>query len=168
MSYIDLLDKTKKKKILNLVEEEYGISELPHLFIKSGKDKIRIFSGSLSKEELNTLAKTIHVDSIGIKLLTLEKFNSKESLRLSFDILNMPEISSQITKNFIEINQEQLKTWLKGDNIILTKKEIEELKELNSEFIIIKHKDDFFGIAKNQINQGFLKNYVPKERRLRN
>src|SRR3989338_3755240 len=108
---IDLLDKTKKKKILQLLEEEYGISQLQHLFIKSGKDKIRIFSGSLSKEELNTIAKVVHVDSIGIKLLTLENFNGeKEGIRLSFDILNMPEIKSQITKNFLEITDEQLST----------------------------------------------------------
>src|SRR3989344_4494688 len=161
---IDLLDRTKKKKILEMLEKEYGIMQLPHLFIKSGKEKIRIFSGSLSKEELNDLAKTVHVDSIGIKLLTLETFNGeKQGIRLSFDILNMPEIKSQITKNFLEITDEQLSTWLKGDNLDLDIKK--ENKELKSRFIIIKHNNDFFGIARNQ---GFLKNYVPKERRLRN
>ncbi|MBI2628953.1 hypothetical protein HYW74_02630 [Candidatus Pacearchaeota archaeon] len=163
MTHIDLLDKTKKKKILSLLDKEYGISQLPHLFIKSGKDKIRIFSGSLSKDELNNLAKTIHVDSIGIKLLTLETFDGeKDGIRLSFDILNMPEIKSQITKNFIEITDEQLNSWLKGDNLDLDIKQ--NNKDLNSRFIIIKHNNDFFGIARNQ---GFLKNYVPKERRLR-
>jgi len=151
---IELLDKTKKKKILGLLEESYGISKLPHLFLKLGKDKYRIFSGNLSKEEIKDLEKNTRLEVIGSRLCT----TSENSVRINFDMMNLPEIKSQITENIIEITDEQLNKWIKGENLDIDSK-------TDARYIIIKHKNDFIGIARNQ--EGFLKNYVPKERRVR-
>ena len=149
---IELLDKTKKKKILGLLEENYGVKELKHLFVKLGKDKYRIFSGNLSKEEIKDLEKNTRIEVIGSRICT----TAENSVRINFDMLNLPEIKSQITENIIEITDEQLKEWLKGNNLEIDSK-------TKARFVIIKHKNDFIGIARNQKN--FLKNYVPKERR---
>ena len=150
---IDLLDKTKKNKILDILEENYGILKMPHLFLKSG-DRIRVFSGNLSKEELNTLGKNLHVDLIGTKLGTI----AEDNFRLSFDIMNLPIISSQITKNIIEIDNEMSNKWLRGGNIDI-------IPNTENKFISIKNNDDFLGIARN--HKTYLQNYVPKERKIK-
>ncbi|MEM3113417.1 MAG: hypothetical protein QXI33_03275 [Candidatus Pacearchaeota archaeon] len=149
----EILDKTKKKRILKILEKNYGISNLPHLFIRSG-EKIRIFSGSLSREELEMMAKTINVDLIGNKLGTL----SEHDFRLNFDIMNLPIIKSQITKNIFELNDEQMKKYMQGNNLEIT-------PMLGTKFISLKNGKDFIGIARN--HKTYIQNYVPKERRIR-
>ena len=151
---IELLDKTKKKKILKQLENFYGISDLSYLFIKSGIGKYRIFSGSLSKEELNDLAKNTHVELIGSRIANTDD----EDIRISFDAINIPEIKKQITENILEINDQQAEDWMKGNNL-----QIEA--EGKKRFIVIKHKDDFLGVGR--VQGTFIKNYVPKERRIR-
>lgn len=91
---------------------------------------------------------------IGARLCTLAENN----IRLNFDIMNLPEIKKQITKNVVEINDEQLLIWLKGGN-----PEVEP--KIKAKFIAVKHNGDFIGIARNR--ETFLKNYVPKERRVK-
>jgi len=151
---IELLTNAKKKKITELLNEEYGIEKLRHLFIQTGKGKIRIFSGSLSKEEINELAKNVHIDTIGARLCNIEN----DEIRLNFDILNIPELKSQINKNIIKITNEQVQKWLKGDNI-------EMVTDLGGKYIIVQNKGDFIGVARN--NKTFIQNYVPKERRVK-
>ena len=91
---IQFLDKTKKRKLLNQLWKEFGISDLNYLLMKSGNDKIRIYSGNLSKDELNELSNNIYLEMLGIRFGTIEK----DGIRISFDVLNIPEIKKQITK----------------------------------------------------------------------
>ena len=154
MSKVELLDKTKKKKIVQKLEKDYGIEELNYLLVRSGKENIRIFSGSLSKEELNLLAKEINIELIGTKLCTI----IDEGIRLNFDLINLPEIKSQLNKSIIELNEEEMKKWMKGEDL---EKQVENEKK----FLLISHKGDFLGIGRNQGK--FIKNYIPKERRVK-
>ncbi|MEM3074515.1 MAG: hypothetical protein QW727_01065 [Candidatus Pacearchaeota archaeon] len=151
----EILNKTKKKKLIQKLGEDFGISHLNYLIIKSGKDKYRIYSGSLSKEELNTLAKNTQIELIGTRLGTWEK----DGFRISFDSLNIPEIKNEIKKNIVEISDEKVKNWLKGEDLQV----INNITP-NTKFVVIKNKDDFLGLARNQ---GFLKNYIPKYRRIK-
>lgn len=151
---IELLDKTKKKKILEKLEESYGIEDLDYLFIKSGKDKIRAYSGNFSKEELNDLAKNVHVEVIGTRLVNMDQ----EDIRISFDTINIPKIKEQITKNIQEITEEQAEQWLKGEDLQIEPK-------TKARYIVIKHKKDILGVGRNHTT--YIKNYVPKERRIR-
>lgn len=154
MSKISILDKTKKKKIIAMLEKEYGIEDLKHLFILSGNDKIRIYSGDLSREELNYLGKKLKLELIGSSLGKMEN----DSFRLSFDVANLPQIKEQIDKNIIEINEEQKEKWMVGDSLDM---EIDN----KSNFVVLKNNDDFLGVAKNR--KTFIQNYVPKERRIK-
>ena len=56
------LSSSQKKKVLEQLEDQFGINSLPYLFLQFGKDKIRIYSGNLSKSGLspaNLMALTI-------------------------------------------------------------------------------------------------------------
>ncbi len=152
---VEILDNTKKKKIIQVLDENYGIHSLPYLLVKTGSDKIRAYSGNLSVEELNDLAKIVHVELLGAKLCTL----TNDGARLNFDFLNMPQIKSQITKNTLEIQESEISKWFKGGNLDIK-------PESEDKFIIIKHKEDLLGIAHNRNH--FLHNYLPKETRLKN
>ena len=151
---VEIFDRTKKKKLINKLEKEYGIKELPYLILKTGSEKFRIYSGIFSTEELNYLAKKINVQLIGTPLCTIKN----EDIRLNFDTLNIPLIKSQISKNEIELSDEEIKKWIRGENI---EKDIEN----KSKFIIVKNNKDYIGSGYN--GKTFLKNYVPKERRVK-
>ena len=40
-----ILKSLEKKGILNKLNEQYGISKIPYLILKFGKEKLRIYSG---------------------------------------------------------------------------------------------------------------------------
>ena len=146
----EFINKSEKKKILEKLEEQYGIHKLDFLLVRSGQDKVRGFTGSLSKNELAFLAREINIEIIGLYLLKEEN-----GLRLSFDAT---QILSGISKNIVEINEKHAEDWLKGNNI--------DTKENAEGFVIIKYKNDFLGCGK--LSQGRITNFVPKERRIKN
>jgi len=156
MSKIEFMDKTKKKKLIRNLSDNYGIEELHHLFIRSGNDKIRIYSGGLSLEELNFLGKSLRVELIGASLGKIEEDN----LRINFDILNLPEIKSQVKNNIIEISNTDVLEWLKGKSLEINTEEMTK-----NDLVIIKNNQDLLGVAKNR--KTYIQNYVPKERRIK-
>ncbi|MBS3072752.1 hypothetical protein J4477_02875 [Candidatus Pacearchaeota archaeon] len=157
MTKLEILDKTKKKKIIENLDKNYGIENMHHLFIRSGNDKIRIYSGGLSWEELNLFGKNLRVELIGASLGKIEEDN----LRINFDILNLPEIKSQINKNTVEISSTEILEWLKGKSL-----EINTEKITKNSLVIMKNNGDLLGVAKNR--KTYIQNYVPKERRIKN
>lgn len=140
----------EKKKMLAELKGQFGITELPYLFIESGKEKIRAFSGSLSKEEIIEIGSMANVEGIGLYLLKKEE----TGLRLSFEALML--LSRQITKNILDIDDKQLAFWIRGSDI-----------DTNAPAGVyaIRHNGDFIGCGKS--NGSRLFNYVPKERRLK-
>lgn len=152
---IEFLDSTKKKKILSILDENYGINNLPFLLLKTGNEKVRAYSGDLSKDEINTLSKDIKIELIGTQLCS---FSDNEHLRLNFDVMNLPIIKSQITKNTLNIDKTQLIALMNGKNLEIP-------SPFNSPFLPTKFENDFFGIIKNRNN--FLQNYIPKEKRMK-
>ena len=149
---IKFLKSSEKKKLLRELEEQFGITELPYLLLETGKEKIRGFSGTMTKEEIIELSKIANVEIIGLYL-----FKKEKNLRLSLDATQI--LVNQINKNIIEINKDQLESWLRGKNLDI-------IKELG--VYVIKYKDtgDFIGCG---ISDGKkIINYIPKERRIRN
>jgi len=147
---LKFIKNTEKKKILKKLNEQFGIEELHFLLIESGKEKIRAFSGHLSKKEILKLNEILDIELIGLYLM---KYENNE-IRLSFD--SIPLISSQIKKNILEISEQQMQEWIKGHNLNLS---------LNEGTYVIKHENDFLGCGKS--NGSNLINYVPKDRRLK-
>ncbi|MFH1710849.1 MAG: hypothetical protein ABH840_00895 [Nanoarchaeota archaeon] len=146
------LSRKEKEKILEKLNEQFGISNLPYLLIKQGFEKVRAFSGSLSREELEKLGEKVNVDTVGIYLLKEEG----NDIRLSHDGASL--LQNQITKNILTLNKEQANEWLRGNNLQIT-------SDLSGP-VILKYKDLVIGCGK--AGQGRITNFVPKERRIKN
>lgn len=151
MAKFETLNNKYKKQVLEKLNEQFGIEALPYLLIKQGKERIRAFSGSLSREELETLGENVNIETLGVYLCKEEN----DGLRLSHDAVQL--LRNQIKKSIIELNDEQALEWLKGWDL-----------EINSEvrgFVILKHKEYFIGCGK--ASNGRVANFVPKERRIK-
>lgn len=142
---------SEKKQIMKELNERFGISEIRYLLIESGKEKIRAFSGTLSKDEIIEIGKMANVEGVGIYFLKKES----TGLRLSFEAVQL--LKEQITKNILYINDNQLSSWIRGQDL--------DIKTSPGTYVIA-HGEDFFGCGKSNGEKIF--NYVPKERRLKN
>ena len=140
---------SEKKRIIEQLNQQFGIEKIPYLLIESGREKIRAFSGSLSKEEIIQLTTITLIENIGIYFL-----NKEDNFRLTLDAVHI--LKDQIKKNIIEIDESQLHEWLRGKDLIA---------QIPSGPVIIKYKSDFIGYGKST-GQKIL-NYTPKDRRLK-
>jgi NOL1/NOP2/fmu family ribosome biogenesis protein len=150
---IHFIKTPQKREIVEKLKEIYGIEELPYLLIESGKEKIRAFSGSLSKEEISEIMEIANVEVIGLYLLRNEAEND---FRLSFDAPLI--LKSQITRNIVDINEEQFNLWIRGENI-------DFLEQIPTGNVVLRYQNHLVGCGKSNGLKVF--NYVPKDRRLR-
>lgn len=141
----------EKRDIISQLNEQFGIERLPYLLIESGKERIRAFSGNLSKEEIMQIGSLVKVEIVGLYLIKKE-----HDLRLSLDATNV--LRNQINKNILEINDEQFEKWIRGYDLQLSPAPIQGT-------YVIKYKDDFIGCGKS--NGKIIFNYVPKDRRIK-
>jgi NOL1/NOP2/fmu family ribosome biogenesis protein len=146
-----ILNKSDKKKIMSELER-FGISELPHLLIQTGKNRIRGFTGNLSREEITILDNNTRIESAGLYLFKLDP-----EIRLSIDATHL--LSSQISKKIFSLSEQQSQEWMKGKDI--------QINEKNKKgFFIIKSGNDFLGTGR--ISNSRIANFVPKQRRVKN
>ncbi len=155
LSFVFRNDKEKIEKKLNY----YGIKDLPYLLTKSGKEKIRGYSGSLSVKQIIDLNNEVGIELLGLYLM----HEYHDNMRLSFDAISA--LKSQITENILELDDKQAEEFLKGRDIALTNEDKEKFKNETKGFKIIKHKSDLIGTGK--LIEDRIVNYMPKERRLR-
>ena len=103
-----------KNQILKQLNEQFGIKEIPEniILIKLGEEKIFAFSGDLKTlwklEKLN-----INIAGVGNYVATEER----GQIRLSIEGTHL--FKNQITKNILELNQEQKNLWMHGSEILL-------------------------------------------------
>lgn len=143
------LSKREYFKILEKIKQQYGIKELSldYVFLINKEKKLYLVSKDICKIDISKL----RVNSIGLYFCKLEK----DGPRLTIEGSQL--VGKLVTKNIIELNQNQLIKWLRGENISVTG---------NVEgFVIIKNKNDFYGTGK--LKENTLINYLPKERRLK-
>ncbi|MEM4647993.1 MAG: hypothetical protein QXO12_01630 [Candidatus Pacearchaeota archaeon] len=143
-----IITKKEKKRILNFLKI-YGFNKKDfsnYLFFRNG-DKINIITKDKEKIIKNFQDIT---NVLGFYLGKIEK----NGIRLSFDAC---QLFKEKIKNFIEIDENQANKWFKGEDI--------EIKKDINGFFILKFNNDLIGCgyAKN----GKMKNYVPKERRIK-
>ena len=161
-------DKTKKKKFIEQISL-LGVKKIPYLLLKSGKERVRAYSGNLSNEELNDLWRLFSIEGIGLylgKQQTNRRTGIVES-RLSLDGLHA--LKKQINENIIELNKKQAEEWFRGKAIELDKKQQEKYNDVKKgSFIAVKYKEDFIGTGKLSLEGYMISNFLPKERRIRN
>lgn len=159
MSLSFIFKNDKEKLIKNL--SYYGIKKLNYLLTKSGKEKIRGYTGSLTTNEITKINQEIGIELLGIYLF----HDYHDNMRLSFDAIS--SLKEQITENIIELDDKQAEEFLKGRDIALTKEDQEKFKA-NQEtlgFKILKNQGEFIGTGK--LTSDRIVNYMPKERRLK-
>lgn len=144
------LQSPQKKKILAQLNEQFGIQELHYLLLQFGKEKIRLYSGSLSKEELITLDKTLRIENIGLYSINQQQ----EELRLTLDGIQL--FKNQITKNILPLTNQQSDKWFKGNDLDI---------QTSRGFVVLANNREFIGCGKSTGDR--ITNFVPKERRVK-
>ena len=147
MPELKFLNSKETKESLKLREEQWGAKlKLDYTFAKNNKHRVFIINKDVSKIDFSKL----RINSIGMYFCDLEN-----GIRLSIEGSQI--IGPEATKNVAEINEEQTKKWMKGEDL-----EIDD-KNNYSGFVIIKNKNDFLGTGK--IKESKILNYVSKSRR---
>lgn len=146
MPQLQILNSKEKKEILKLIENQWNAKlKLNYAFLKNNKNRVFIINKDISKIELEKL----RINSIGMYFCDLE-----HGIRLSIEGSQI--IGPKATKNIVEIDEEQVKQWFRGEDL--------EINENFDGFVIIKHKNDFLGSGK--FKDGRVLNYVNKSRRI--
>ncbi|MCU0642129.1 MAG: hypothetical protein MUF61_00935 [archaeon] len=149
MGEIKFIKTPEKRRIIEELSR-FGITEIPFLLIDWGREKIRAFSGTLSKEEIMEITNAARIDNMGIYFLKREE----TGLRPSIEALQL--LKNQITKNIIDIDNAQMQLWMRGHDLDI---------KMPQGLYVIRFEGDLLGCGKSNGNSIF--NYVPKERRLR-
>ena len=145
-----ILSPAERKKVLKKLNELYGVEKLNYLLLKFGKDKLRLYSGSLTQDDLYKLKHTLRLENVGIYFAR----EDRDEIRLTFDSLFLFE--NEIRKNILDIDDEQLKEWMKGNELAISG---------DKGFVIIRNKGNLYGTGKSTGEK--ITNYVPRERRIR-
>ncbi|MBD3252860.1 hypothetical protein GF386_03960 [Candidatus Pacearchaeota archaeon] len=145
------LNNPNKKRIIRQLEQQFGINNIPYLFLEFGKDKFRLYSGNLSKEELKLLDRELRIETIGLYFAKQQN----DGIRLTLDSLTV--FKNQITKNILELTDSQAENWLKGRELLI---------KIDNNFKILKNKNDIIGCGKSTGEK--IANFIPKERRIKN
>src|SRR3989338_644407 len=154
----EVLNSKAVKQITKLLQQQWNYSgKLGSCFLQKEND-IFLVTKDIDKIDLREL----NVNSLGLYFGEL----LHGALRLSIEGSQM--IGKKASKNIIELNDEQMRQWLKGEDIELEGAENNNEIKNNSGgnydgCVIIKHKNDFFGFGR--IKEGKLLNFVPKARR---
>ncbi len=192
---LHILSEKETQEILKMLNEQFGIENIPGTLVMTGKEKIFLFQGSLNEKEIKELEGAVPVERVGIYFAKIQG----NEIRLSMDVAHI--LKSQIKKNIFELeNEKQLESWMHGNEILFDETEKEKVSDkgksklMNNDinntsisersepkfgvggrgvgggkkphgFIIMKYKNDFLGTGKASENK--ITNFVPKTRRLR-
>ena len=150
---IHILSNQETKEILSKLNEQFGIQKIPGRLIKIGKERIFLFNGDFSDEQIKNLEKIVFIEKIGIYVGAI--FLPTDEIRLSIEGTQI--FKDQITKNLFEINEEKFGNWMQGEEL--------NIKTGLRGIIVIKYKNNFLGCGKASENK--IGNFIPKSRRLR-
>jgi NOL1/NOP2/fmu family ribosome biogenesis protein len=157
---IQILDRAKKKKFIAGLSN-LGMKKIPELLIRSGKEKIRAYSGNLSTEQIMEIWRLLPIEGVGLYVgKDMVNRNGVREIRLSLD--GMHTWKDQLTeRNFILTEEQEIK-WFHGEDIGL-----EESQKTEDGFVSVKSADgkDFVGVGKIGNAGTTLFGFLPKERR---
>lgn len=145
-----ILLSSQKKKILKQLNEQFGITSLPYLILKFGKDKLRAYSGSFSIEEINQLENNLRIENMGLYFAKQQV----DGIRLTLDGVQL--FKDQISKNILILDDKQAEDWLKGQDL--------DIKS-DSAFKILQNNNEFIGCGKSTGER--ITNSIAKERRIK-
>ena len=177
----EILNSKEKKKVLKLINERFSSNFETDKTVMKIKEKLFLINREIEELDFTRL----RIERFGLYFANLNiKFRTKDNVRLSIEGSQI--IGKTAKKNILLLNRGQIKKWLLGEDLLINE---EQIKNCEPGFVIIKFNNDFFGCGllkenkrKNEnhkeenknkedvlyIQRDFeLKNYVPKERRLK-
>src|SRR3989338_2445460 len=158
-THFKILGDNDRKELLKKLNEQFGITKVNGTLLTLGQDKVRLLTADISPDNLDLLGSIVHIEISGFYLLKIEK----DGIRLSHDAVNI--LRGQITKNIINIDPEQELEWLKGHDVLLNKEQEAGYNNIKG-FIVLKSDNELIVCGKLG-NDGRIRNFVPKERRLK-
>ncbi|GIU68297.1 MAG: hypothetical protein KatS3mg001_147 [Candidatus Pacearchaeota archaeon] len=148
---LKILNKEEKREIEKKLKEQFGIKKINGLVLMRGKERLFLFSGNLNEDKIKKIEEKVNVERVGIYFAKVVE----DKLKLSLDGTQL--FKSQITKNILEVNEEQMKEWMSGSDLFI--------KTGKKDFLVIKYKEDFLGCGK--VSENKIRNFVPKNRRIK-
>ena len=148
-----ILNKKEKQEIENKLNKQFGIKEISEKIIMKGKEKLFLFSGSFTNEEIKKLEELVVIEKIGVYFAKIDE--RTEDIRLSIEGSQI--LKNQIKKNVFEISEELVEQWMKGQEL--------NIKIEKKGFVVMKCEDDFLGTGK--ASEEKISNFIPKIRRLK-
>lgn len=153
MTQLKILNKNEKKEIEAQLQEQFGIESVEGTILMAGHERLFLFQGSLSEKNLFSLERKANIERVGIYFAKI--MPGEDSIKLSIE--GTQALSSQIKKNIFEINEEQMDSWMKGEDL--------QINTGRRGFLVIKYKEDFLGCGKASEHK--IGNFIPKSRRLK-
>ncbi len=158
-----ILNSKSKKIVISMLEDRFNFDKKTlqnYVFIQSG-DRIYITNRNIEALPLNEL----RVDNIGLYIASMEPKFDHAKIRLSVEGSQI--IGKTAKKNMLSINKEELELWILGKDITMENSACDSNCEPG--FIILKFHDKFdhFLGCGLLTREGIVKNYIPKERRLK-
>jgi NOL1/NOP2/fmu family ribosome biogenesis protein len=148
---IKFFNEQERVRIIKILNQQFGIKDIPFMMARLGKERIIIFSGEISEREILNIDEVAHIEGVGLYFAKEEM----DGIRLSIEGSQL--LKNQITKNIFELNDKQAEQWMMGQEI--------NIKTGKKGFFIMKFKDDFLGTGK--ISAEKIGNFIPKSRRLK-
>jgi NOL1/NOP2/fmu family ribosome biogenesis protein len=154
---IQVLDRAKKKKFVEGLSE-LGIKKIPQMLVRSGKERIRAFSGDLDRKAIMDIWHMLPIEGIGLYVgKDMVNRNGVREVRLSLD--GMHVWKEQLTERVVELTPEQEEEWFLGKDVELSEGQGTE------GFVSVKAGVDFVGTGKVGAEGKVLFSFLPKERR---
>jgi len=157
---ITILDRAKKKKFIAGLSD-LGMKKIPELLIRSGKERIRAYSGNLSNEEIMGVWRLLPIEGVGLYVgKDMINRNGVHEIRLSLD--GMHTWKEQLTGRVFVLTEKQEEEWFKGSEIELNG---DQIGKISDGFVNVKAGEDFVGVGKIGSEGKILYGFLPKERR---
>lgn len=154
MNNLHILNKTEREEILQKLENQFGINEIPGILIKKGKERIFLFQGEISEKEILEFDSVCVIERVGVYIGKI--FEPTEEIRLSLEGTQI--FKKYISKDVFEISsQEDYEKWMNGQEL--------QIETGLKGMIIIKYNDEFLGCGK--ASEKKIGNFIPKNRRLK-
>ncbi|MDJ0274018.1 MAG: hypothetical protein NYU90_02300 [Aigarchaeota archaeon] len=147
-----VLDRSDRKALLELLEREFGIDEIPQdlVLVEASEGKVR----AVTREAYETAQRIGKVEALGLYVLKRTKFG------LYLSVEGSQLFGPRLRRNVVELNAAQLERWASGQPI-----DISELgADPEASFVVARHGPLFAGSGKVS-RDGKVHPQIPKERR---
>ncbi|KYK26848.1 hypothetical protein AYK26_04660 [Euryarchaeota archaeon SM23-78] len=152
MQKLKILNTREKRNILDSLKQIYDFNDkLDGVLFLSSKQKLFLLTGGFDVIEKGE-ERQLRIDKAGLYIGKV----MPDGIRLSVEGSQL--IGPSAKKNILEISDEQVEPWVKGEDLELNESQ-------QGGYYLVKHKKDFLGCTR--IVRGTAQNLISKNRRIK-